>query len=136
MSNFEYIIASLPYLTTDFKYAGGQGFENVIEEIKENLGEKDTEALDFLLKGLKGSELNPDFYAEALKHSSKFVRSYFSFDLNLRNAKVRSLNARDTGGGMASTTITLEVRNVDELKAIMARLATVPGVKHVSRSNG
>ena len=92
MSNFEYIIASLPYLTTDFKYAGGQGFESVIEEIKENLGEKDTEALDFLLKGLKGSELNPDFYAEALKHSSKFIRSYFSFDLNLRNAKVRYLN--------------------------------------------
>ena len=55
MSNFEYIIASLPYLTTDFKYAGGQGFESVIEEIKENLGEKDTETLDFLLKALKAA---------------------------------------------------------------------------------
>ena len=49
MSNFEYIIASLPFLTQDFKYAGGQGFENVIEEIRENLGEKDSQALDFLL---------------------------------------------------------------------------------------
>ena len=92
MSNFEYIIASLPFLTTDFKYAGGQGFENVIEEIRENLSEKDSQALDFLLKGFQADELTPDFYAEALKHPSKFIRQYFSFDLNLRNAKVRFLN--------------------------------------------
>ena len=92
MSNFEYIIASLPFLTQDFKYAGGQGFENVIEEIRENLSEKDSQALDFLLKGFQADELTPDFYAEALKHPSRFIRQYFSFDLNLRNAKVRFLN--------------------------------------------
>ncbi|MBQ7144399.1 MAG: bifunctional (p)ppGpp synthetase/guanosine-3',5'-bis(diphosphate) 3'-pyrophosphohydrolase [Oscillospiraceae bacterium] len=56
--------------------------------------------------------------------------------LSSMNAKVRSLNARAVGGGMASTTLTLEVRNLDELKAIIARLATVPGVKKVGRSNG
>ena len=54
MSNFEYIISSLPYLTTDYKYEDGQGFYTVLEEIKENLGEKDTEALDFLLEGFNG----------------------------------------------------------------------------------
>ena len=37
MSNFEYIIASLPYLTLDYKYEDGHKWESVIEEIKENL---------------------------------------------------------------------------------------------------
>lgn len=92
MSNFEYIIASLPYLTADYKYAAGQGFDTVIGEIRENLGEKDSAALDILLKGFRPEELTPDFYARALSHPSKFIRSYFSFDLNLRNAKVRYLN--------------------------------------------
>ena len=92
MSNFEYIISSLPWLTTDFKYAEGQGFGQVIDEIKDNLGEKDCAVLDFFLKGFQAQELNPDFYARALSHSVKFIREYFRFDLNLRNAKVRFLN--------------------------------------------
>lgn len=116
MSNFEYIIASLPYLTTDFKYEGGQGFDSVIEEIDSNLGEKDSEALAFLLKGLEGSELNPDFYALALKHPSKFIRGFFSFDLNLRNAKVRYLNrqlGRDEEQDVITGKGTLEDENLD-----------------------
>ena len=40
-NNFEYIISSLPFLTTDFKYAEGQGFGQVIEEIQENLSRKE-----------------------------------------------------------------------------------------------
>ena len=92
MSNFEYIISSLPWLTTDFKYAEGQGFSQVMQEIRENLGEKDSEVLDFLLRGYDAGDLTPDFYAQALKHPQKFIREYFSFDLNLRNAKVRYLN--------------------------------------------
>lgn len=94
MSNFEYIISSLPWLTVDFKYEEGQGFSNVLEEIRGNLGEKDTETLDFLLKGFRADELNADFYAQALVHGVKFIREYFSFDLNLRNAKVRFLNTQ------------------------------------------
>ena len=92
MSNFEYIISSLPWLTVDFKYADGQGFGQVIDEIKDNLGEKDCAVLDFLLKGFQPDQLNPDFYAQALGHPVKFIREYFRFDLNLRNAKVRFLN--------------------------------------------
>ena len=92
MSNFEYIISSLPYLTTGFKYEEGRRFSTVVEEIRENLGEKDSEALDFLLKGLDADNLNPDFYAQALAHPVRFLREYFSFDLNLRNAKVSYLN--------------------------------------------
>ena len=92
MSNFEYIISSLPYLTADYKYADGQRFSGVIDEIRENLGEKDNEALDFLLKGFQADSLTADFYARALSHAIGFIREYFRFDLNLRNAKVVYLN--------------------------------------------
>ena len=92
MSNFEYIISSLPYLTADYKYEEGQGFYTVLEEIKENLGEKDTQTLDFLLDGFNPKKLDADFYDQALKSTLKFIREYFRFDLNLRNAKVRYLN--------------------------------------------
>ena len=92
MSNFEYIISSLPYLTVDFKYAEGQGFRQVIDEIKENLGAKDLDTLDFLLKGFQDDSLTEDFYAEALTYPLRFIQEYFRFDLNLRNAKVRYLN--------------------------------------------
>ncbi|MBO4625104.1 MAG: DUF2764 family protein [Bacteroidales bacterium] len=92
MSNFEYIISSLPFLTTDYKYEDGQGFFTVLEEIKENLGEKDLESLDFLLDGFDPKKLGADYYALALKSPIKFIREYFRFDLNLRNAKVRYLN--------------------------------------------
>jgi len=92
MSNFEYIISSLPYLTMDYKYAQGEGFRTVLEEIRGNLGEKDNEALDFLLDGFSGKKLDANFYAKALKSPLHFLREYFRFDLNLRNAKVRYIN--------------------------------------------
>lgn len=92
MSNFEYIISSLPFLTTQYKYAEGEGFASVVSQIREELSEKDGEALDFLLSGFDADQLNPDFYARALAHPLRFLREYYRFDLNLRNAKVRFLN--------------------------------------------
>ncbi len=94
MSNFEYIIASLPVLLPDYKYAEGKGFGDLIEEIRENLDEADSATLDLLLDGFDESKLGEDFFAAALKHRNRFIRSYFRFDLGLRNAKVRYLNAR------------------------------------------
>ena len=94
MSNFEYIISSLPYLTMDFKYAGQAGFNSVISDIKRDLDEKDQGLVEFLLKGFSDKELNADFYAAALRQRTRFLREYFRFDLNLRNAKVRYLNAQ------------------------------------------
>ena len=94
MSNFEYIISSLPYLTMDFKYAGQAGFNSVISDIKRDLDEKDQGLVEFLLKGFSDKELNADFYAAALRHRNRFLREYFRFDLNLRNAKARYLNAQ------------------------------------------
>ena len=92
MSNFEYIISSLPWLTVDYKYADGKGFQDVLADIRDNLSEKDSRTLGFLLQGFRAENLVPDFYAQALKHPSAYIREYFRFDLNLRNAKVRYLN--------------------------------------------
>ena len=94
MSNFEYIISSLPYLTMDFKYAGQTGFNSVISDIKRDLDEHDQGLVDFLIKGFSEKELDADFYANALRSRNHFLREYFRFDLNLRNAKVRYLNAQ------------------------------------------
>jgi hypothetical protein len=94
MSNFEYIISSLPYLTMDFKYAGQAGFNSVISDIKRDLDDHDDALVDFLIKGFSDKNLDADFYAAALRHRNRFLREYFRFDLNLRNAKVRYLNAQ------------------------------------------
>ena len=94
MSNYEYIISSLPYLTMDFKYPGQAGFNSVISDIKRDLDERDQGLVEFLLKGFSEKDLDNDFYAAALRQRNRFLREYFRFDLNLRNAKVRYLNAQ------------------------------------------
>ena len=92
MGNYEYIISSLPFLTADYKYAQGTGFADVLAEIRRDLDEKDQQALQFLLDGFDQKNLDADFYAAALSRKEPFLREYFRFDLNLRNAKVRFLN--------------------------------------------
>lgn len=92
MGNYEYIISSLPFLTAEYQYEDGKGFRYILEEIRRDLSEKDLEALDFLLEGFNPEKLDADFYARALVRPEKFLREYFRFDLNLRNAKVHYLN--------------------------------------------
>ena len=93
MNNYEYIIASLPVLTNGYRYAEGAGFQTVVESIREQLSKTDAATLDFLLRGFDGDALDADLYAAALSHRNAFIREYFRFDLHLRNAKVRYLNA-------------------------------------------
>ena len=54
--------------------------------------------------------------------------------LNALNAKVRSLNARESDG-TASVMLTVEVRDLSELRAIMKRLSAINGINEVMRSN-
>ena len=54
--------------------------------------------------------------------------------LNAVNAKVRSLAARDIGGGRSTSTVTLEVHDLAELKNIIARLSSISGVSDVIRA--
>ena len=135
MSNFEYIISSLPWLTVDYKYAGGQGFVDVIEEIKDNLGEKDSAVLDFLLKGFQPESLDATFYTEALAHPCKFVRDYFRFDLNLRNAKVRYLN-RQLGRAAEADVLTLEEEDLVEFEEAGPVEEVLEGSDLIAREKG
>ncbi|MBQ1790215.1 MAG: bifunctional (p)ppGpp synthetase/guanosine-3',5'-bis(diphosphate) 3'-pyrophosphohydrolase, partial [Oscillospiraceae bacterium] len=54
--------------------------------------------------------------------------------LNSVNAKVRNLSSRAVGYGQAVTVVTLEVKDISELRYIMNRIAGVPGVSSVMRN--
>ena len=53
--------------------------------------------------------------------------------LNSLNAKVRSLTARDTGKGLSTVIITLEVKQAAELQTVINKLQTVRGVREINR---
>ena len=91
MSNYEYIVASLPDITTGWKF-GEKGPEDYIEEIVSLCSDKDRELIGFFLDGYRDENLCQDFYAKALIHDNAFIREFFRFDLNVRNAKVNYLN--------------------------------------------
>jgi hypothetical protein len=91
MSNYEYIVASLPDITTGWKFSE-KGPEDYIEEIVSLCSDKDRELIGFFLDGYRDESLCTDFYARALTHDNVFIREFFRFDLNVRNTKVNYLN--------------------------------------------
>ena len=91
MNNYEYIIASLPAISTDWKFTDNTP-EDYLEEIKSQCSKVDCEVIDFLREGLADENLDRDFYLRAFAHKNRFIRDYFLFDMNVRNAKVRYLN--------------------------------------------
>lgn len=92
MANYEYIIASLPSISKDWKFGEDKSLETYIQWIKSQLSAKDAKTVDTLLDGFKEENLNQGFYEAALKDGNRFIREYFSFDLGLRNLKARFLN--------------------------------------------
>ena len=56
--------------------------------------------------------------------------------LNALNAKVRTLSARTVSPGEALVVVTLEVKSATDLKYIISRIASVPGVTNVTRAGG
>ena len=90
MNNYEYIIASLPEITTGWKF-GEKGPEDYIEEIVSLCSDKDRKLIEFLLGGYCDDMLNADFYAQALTHKDSFIKEFFRFDLKTRTS---SLSAR------------------------------------------
>lgn len=92
MANYEYIIASLPSISKDWKFGEDKSLETYIHWIKSQLSAKDAKTVDTLLDGFKEENLNQGFYEAALKDGNRFIREYFSFDLGLRNMKARFLN--------------------------------------------
>lgn len=92
MSNYEYIIASLPSISKDWKFGENQTLDSYIQWIKSQLSDKDIKTVDTLLDGFKEENLNPGFYEAALKDGNRFIKEFFTFDLGMRNTKARFLN--------------------------------------------
>lgn len=92
MKNYEYIIASLPALSQDWKFPQDRNFESYIEEIKNLSDDKDRKAIDKLLEGYKDENLNKEFYEGMLASKCRFLKEYYAFDLCVRNGKARFLN--------------------------------------------
>ena len=92
MNNYHYIIAGLPELSID-SATGGRDTGALLAGIKEQCSPSDLEVISFLEKGYVAENLTADFYREAIGSRNGFLRKWFAFDLNVRNAKVRYLNA-------------------------------------------
>lgn len=92
MNNYEYIISSLPAISLDWKFGEGASFETYVDWIKSQLSEADIKVVDRLLDGYKDENLTREFYEAELKDSNRFLKEYYTFDLNVRNGKARFLN--------------------------------------------
>ena len=91
MHNYHYIVASLPELTSGLKFQE-RSAEQIIGEIRELCGKDDLALLDILQESFVPENLTQEFYQKALASGNSFLREYFTFDLKVRNAKVRYLN--------------------------------------------
>jgi len=92
MDNYEYIVASLPVLRPEDSRTDNVNAEALIAEIREQLSERDRAVLDQLLAGYDPEQLTEDFYRQNIRHKNRFLRDWFRFDLDLRNATVAYLN--------------------------------------------
>ena len=90
MNNYEYIVASLPVLASD--YRGPLDTDEIIGEIRSQLSPKDEVLLDTLLKGFDADSLDAEFYRKALASKDRFIAGYFGYDLDVRNCRVAYLN--------------------------------------------
>lgn len=91
MNNYEYIVASMPDIRPGWNF-GDKGPDVYIGEIRELCSDRDRELVDLLLSGYDDSNLNEEFYRKVTAHRNRFIREYFSFDMNVRNMKVQYLN--------------------------------------------
>ena len=122
MANYEYIIASLPSISKDWKFGEDKTLDTYIQWIKSQLSAKDVKTVDTLLDGYKEENLNKGFYEAALKDDNRFIRDYFSFDLGLRNLKARFLNEA-FGRPANQDTINLETGEFKEAARVSETLA-------------
>lgn len=92
MNNYEYIVASLPVLHQDDRKEQNLDVDAIVEEIREQCSQRDNALIDMLLDGYDPQKLDEDFYRKAIAEKNGFIRGWFQYDLNVRNAKVEYLN--------------------------------------------
>ena len=122
MNNYVYIVSCLPVLTPDTPVDA----DSIIDEILSQCSERDRETISFLLDGFDGEKLSADFYRKALSHPSAFIRGWFGYDLDVRNAKARYLN-RAFGRPEEMDTVALaedEEREFDDAPLLQGILST------------
>ena len=90
MNNYEYIIASLPDISSSFR--GELDYQDVLEQIRSQLSKKDIKDFDFLQSAFVPENLDADLYLQARKSPNAFIRSYLEYDRQVRNCKVKYLN--------------------------------------------
>lgn len=93
MNNYEYIVASLPVIEPGSRLGSSSAANAIIDDIREQLSNKDNALVTMLLDGFDPEKLNAGFYRACLGSGSRFLREYFLFDLFSRNTKVEYLNA-------------------------------------------
>ena len=93
MNNYEYIVASLPVIEPGSRLGSSSAANAIIDDIREQLSNKDNALVTMLVDGFDPEKLNAGFYRACLGSGSRFLREYFLFDLFLRNTKVEYLNA-------------------------------------------
>lgn len=93
MNNYEYIVASLPVIEPGSRLGSSSAANAIIDDIREQLSNKDNALVTMLLDGFDPEKLNAGFYRACLGSGSRFLREYFLFDLFMRNTKVEYLNA-------------------------------------------
>lgn len=132
MNNYEYLIAGLPVLSRDWKENARLSVPGLIDEIRSQCSEKDNALIDRLLAGYQDENLGQEFYTKMLKDRDRFLRSYFLFDLNLRNCKVRYLNSQLERP--AGTDIFMEPEEEFEEKAAVEKV--LDGTDLLEREHG
>ena len=121
MNNYEYIIASLPVITTDVKASENLDPDQLKEWILSQCSDSDKRLVNLLYEGFDEGKLDKEFYQKALSSNDTFIKEYFAFDLAVRNAKVAYLNK--ALGRPSGTDIFMESPEVEESQKIDAVLA-------------
>ena len=135
MDNYEYIIASLPVIHQEDNPSDSLDAAALIDEIRGQLSSRDAAALDTLLAGYDPERMDADFYRQALTHSNRFLREWFRFDLDLRNATVAFLNA-SLDRPADQDKILLEGREDEEFPAEQEAAAVLRRTDILSRERG
>lgn len=121
MNNYEYIIASLPALASNWR--GELDTDGITQEIRSQLSDKDKALFDFVADGFDSDKLGSDFYRKALASRDNFIAKYFSYDLDVRNCRVEYLN-RELGRAQGQDVLVLgeEERDFEDRDKVMAVL--------------
>ena len=135
MDNYEYIVASLPVLRPEDSRSDNVNAEALIAEIREQLSGRDQAVLDQLLAGYDAEQLTEDFYRQILRHKNRFLREWFRFDLDLRNATVGYLN-HQLHRAPDHDKILLEEREVEEFPELEAAERILRGKDILQRERG